>query len=82
MVKENADSYRNAKSKSLKSAIVTSLVKKLTAQGARFVKKDPDAGGRWYVLSPSLAHEKTGHAIRDYWTQRQQQQRGAAADKH
>lgn len=72
-IKENAECYRNAKSKSLKSAIVTSLVKRLTEQGARFVKKDPEADGRWYVLSQSLAHEKTGHAIRDHWTQRQHQ---------
>jgi hypothetical protein len=80
-IRENAECYRNAKSKSLKSAIVTSLVRRLTEQGARFVKKDPQANGRWYILSPSLAHEKTGHAIRDHWTQRQQQEVAAAASR-
>jgi hypothetical protein len=33
----------------------------------RFIKKDP-AVGKWYVLSSSVSHEKTGHAIRDQIT--------------
>ncbi len=72
-VREYVDSYTTARSKNLKSAVVTSMVKELFQRGLRFIKRDPKADGRWYVLSPALAHEKTGHAIRDHWMQKKRQ---------
>jgi hypothetical protein len=69
-VRQNVDRYSAASSKNLKSAVVSGIVTDLFDQGIRFIKRDPQEGDRWYVLSVSLAHEKTGHAIRDHLIQR------------
>lgn len=79
MVRDNMDNYQDAESKNCKSAIVAEIVHTLLSErDIRFVKKDRDVG-KWYVLSHSVAHEKTGHAIRDQLMQRKKQERKIAA---
>ena len=73
-VRDNLYLYNDAESKSAKSAVVADIVKDLYDKGVRFIKKDVDAGGKWYVLSKSTAHEKTGHAIRDHLMQKRRQE--------
>lgn len=79
-VRENVESYTKARSKNMKSAVVTATVNRLLEQGLRFLKRDPQANGRWYVLSTAHAHEKTGHAIRDHWMQKKRQGAVATAE--
>lgn len=80
VVRNKAEKYTNASSKNLKSELVSEMVEELYSQGTRFIKRDPDYGNKWYVLSPALAHEKTGHAVRDYLMQQRRQAAIAAAD--
>ena len=75
VIRKNLDRYNQAESKNSKSAIVSRLVDSLHVDhNLRFVKKDPVVG-KWFELPFSIAHEKTGHAIRDQLsaTMRQQQ---------
>jgi len=73
-VKDNLQRYTHAPSKNRKSEVVSNMVQELYLQGLRFVKRDPEASNRWFVLSSALAHEKAGHAIRDCLMQRRRQQ--------
>ena len=65
VIRNHLDAYEKADSRTSKRAIVSAIVKSiLIDHKLRFIKKDP-AVGKWYVLSCSVSHEKTGHAIRD-----------------
>jgi hypothetical protein len=64
-IRNNLERYDQATSKNSKSAVVSKLVESLNFDhNLRFIKKDP-VEGKWFVLPFSIAHEKTGHAIRD-----------------
>lgn len=68
VIRNHLDAYEQADSRTSKRAIVSTIVKSiLIDHKLRFIKKDP-AVGKWYVLSCSVSHEKTGHAIRDQLT--------------
>lgn len=64
LVRDNAHRYAAAPTKVSKSEVVASIVDELATQGARFLKRDESSKG-WYEMSQLLAHDKTGHAIRD-----------------
>ena len=65
VIRNSMDEYAQATSKRSKSAIVSMLLNSLHVDhNLRFVKKDPVVG-KWFVLPLCVAHEKTGHAIRD-----------------
>ena len=65
VIRNHLDAYEKADSRTSKRAIVSTIVKSIRIDHKlRFIKKDP-AVGKWYVLSCSVSHEKTGHAIRD-----------------
>ena len=65
VIRNHLDAYEQADSRTSKRAIVSTIVKSIRIDHKlRFIKKDP-AVGKWYVLSCSVSHEKTGHAIRD-----------------
>lgn len=63
LVKENLLPYATASSKTNKSLVVALVVDHLFQRGSRFVKKNK--AGKWYDIGAQLAHDKTGHAIRD-----------------
>ena len=64
-IRNSLDRYDQATSKNSKSAVVSELVASLNFDhNLRFIKKDP-VERKWFVLPFSIAHEKTGHAIRD-----------------
>ena len=68
VIRKHLDAYEKADSKTLKSAIISAVVNSLHVNhNLRFIKQDPDVG-KWYVLSFSESHEKTGQAIRDQLT--------------
>ena len=68
VIQKHLNRYVQADSRTSKSAVVSSIVNSLLIDhNLRFIKKDPTVG-KWYVLSSSLSHEKTGHAIRDQLT--------------
>jgi len=52
--------------------LVSSLIKKLKRQGARFIKKS-EQGDFFYEIDDDKAHDKAGHAIRDHITRMKQQ---------
>lgn len=56
--------YVSAKSRGAKTAIVASVMKKVHAQGGRFLRHDSNRNV-WYVLNYSQSKDKVGHAIRD-----------------
>jgi hypothetical protein len=62
----NLKKYVNAKTKSDKSLLVTSIVRQVregSPSGAGFLKMDTT--GRWMSLDEDQAREKVGHALRD-----------------
>ena len=65
IIQANHQIYTNNQTKNGKSRVVAKIVTEIQASGSRFVKKHK-ASGKWYVIGRTQAHEKTGHAIRDY----------------
>jgi hypothetical protein len=65
IIHASVERYSGAKSKNEKSLVVASIVEGLCKSGGRFVKEDKTTG-RWYDIGQTQAHDKTGHAIRDY----------------
>jgi hypothetical protein len=65
IVQESAQQYIDAQKRVDKSMVVAAVVRGILDRGVRFVKQDKTTK-RWYQMSEDQAHEKTGHAIRDY----------------
>lgn len=75
IVLANLECYSQACTKIEKSQVVSSIVKRIEGSGGRFVKKNPSTGN-WYEIDDVLAHDKTGHAIRDHILQSKRQANG------
>jgi hypothetical protein len=80
IVLANLERYSQACTKIEKSHVVSSIVKCIEGSGGRFVKKNPSTGN-WYEIDDVLAHDKTGHAIRDHLLQSKRQAKGMISKK-
>jgi hypothetical protein len=63
-IRSNVQRYHKAEKRRDKSQVVATVISSLKEEGHRFVKLDKKSK-RYYEIGEHLAHEKTGHALRD-----------------
>jgi hypothetical protein len=63
-IRSNVEKYHLAPKRRDKSIVVATVISTLRGEGYRFVKLDKKTE-RYYEIGEHLAHEKTGHALRD-----------------
>jgi hypothetical protein len=64
--------YVRATTRLQKSIVVSNVLKQVTKSGGRFIKSDKSTK-QWYQMTPEQAHDKTGHAIRDFIRQQEKE---------
>ena len=80
LVQLNAERYQDASSKNEKSLVVASIVTGILNSGGRFVKR-LEGSGRWLDIGETNARDKTGHAIRDFISNRSKRREKQTAVK-
>ena len=65
VVQEMKVAYRQTETKTLKTDLSRAIVEHICSHGGRFVKKETDGTGRYYVLTKAEARKKTSQALRE-----------------